>query len=211
MSPRAPEPLPPERFQELLADSADRFGYSQKASWASLSRYLSELTRWRRSMNLTGDLSPEGLADHAMESVLGANLIAHGARVIDVGSGAGFPGLPIGIARSDIVMSLLEPRSKRAAFLRHVVRDLALSNTRVIESRAEEVGGQTFDVATVRAVGSPGGWLRESDLLRPAGALLAWTTEPEELGRALAPRFRLESCLPVPGATKRVIAGYRLQ
>jgi 16S rRNA (guanine527-N7)-methyltransferase len=211
MSQRALEPLPPERFQELLADSAERFGYSRKVSWASLSRYLSELTRWRRSMNLTGDLSPEGLADHAMESVLGANLIVHGARVIDVGSGAGFPGLPIGITRSDVAMSLLEPRSKRAAFLRHVVRDLALPNTRVVESRAEEVGGQTFDVATVRAVGSPGSWLREADFLRPGGALLAWTTAPEELDKALAPRFRLESCLTVPGSSRRVIAQYRSQ
>jgi 16S rRNA (guanine527-N7)-methyltransferase len=210
MSQRALEPLPPERFQELLADSAEHFGYSKKVSWTSLSRYLSELTRWRRSMNLTGDLSPEGLADHAMESVLGANLIVHGARVIDVGSGAGFPGLPIGIVRSDVAMSLLEPRSKRAAFLRHVVRDLTLPNVRVIESRAEEVGGQTFDVATVRAVGSPGSWLRESDFLRAGGALLAWTTAPEELDRALAPRFSLESCLNVPGSSRRVIARYRL-
>jgi len=161
-------------------------------------------------MNLTGDPSPEGLADHAMESVLGANLIVHGARVIDVGSGAGFPGLPIGIVRSDVAMSLLEPRSKRAAFLRHVVRDLTLPNVRVIESRAEEVGGQTFDVATVRAVGSPGSWLRESDFLRAGGALLAWTTAPEELDRALAPRFSLESCLNVPGSSRRVIARYRL-
>jgi 16S rRNA (guanine527-N7)-methyltransferase len=209
MSQRALEPLPPERFQELLADSAERFGYSERISWAALSRYLSELTRWRRSMNLTGDLSPEGLADHAMESVLGANLIVHGARVIDVGSGAGFPGLPIGIARSDVAMSLLEPRSKRAAFLRHVVRDLALPNMRVVESRAEDVGGQTFDVATIRAVGSPGSWFRDADFLRPDGTLLAWTTAPKELGRALAPRFRLEDCLSVPGSSHRVIARFR--
>jgi 16S rRNA (guanine527-N7)-methyltransferase len=209
MSQRALEPLPPERFEELLADSAERFGYSKKISWISLSRYLSELTRWRRSMNLTGDLSPEGLADHAMESVLGANLIIHGARVIDVGSGAGFPGLPIGIARPDVAMSLLEPRSKRAAFLRHVVRDLALPNTRVVESRAEEVGGQTFDVATVRAVGSPASWLRDFDSLRAGGTLLAWTTGPQDLESAIAPRFRLESCLPVPASSQRVIALYR--
>ncbi len=209
MSQRALETLPPERFQELLADSSARFGYSKKVSWLALSRYLSELTRWRRSMNLTGDLSPESLAEHAMESVLGANLIVHGARVVDVGSGAGFPGLPIGIVRSDVTMSLLEPRSKRAAFLRHVARDLALSNVRVIENRAEEVGGQTFDVATVRAVGSPGSWLRDFDFLRPGGALLAWTTAPEELEKTLAPRFRLESCLAVPASSQRVIALYR--
>ncbi len=209
MSQRALEPLSPEQFQELLADSAGRFGYSEQVSWVSLSRYLSELTRWRRSMNLTGDLSPEGLADHAMESVLGANLIVHGARVIDVGSGAGFPGLPIGIARADVAMSLLEPRSKRAAFLRHVVRDLGLPNTRVLESRAEEVGGQTFDVATIRAVGRPSSWLREWDFLRLGGSLLAWTTAPQELDRVLSARFSLETCLSVPGSSRRVIAQYR--
>ena len=209
MSQRALEALPPEQFQELLADSAERFGYSRKVSWSPLSRYLSELTRWRRSMNLTGDLSPESLADHAMESVLGANLIIHGARVIDVGSGAGFPGLPIGIARSDVAMSLLEPRSKRAAFLRHIVRDLPLPNTRVLESRAGDVGGQTFDVATVRAVGNSDSWLRDFDFLRSGGALLAWTTSPQDLESALAPGFRLESCLPVPDSSERVIALYR--
>ena len=211
MSQRALEALPPERFQELLADSAERFGYSKKTSWELVGRYLAELTRWRRAMNLTGDLSPEGLADHAMESVLGANLIAHGARVIDVGSGAGFPGLPIGIARRDVTMSLLEPRTKRAAFLRHIVRDLALSNTRVLESRAEEMGAQTFDVATVRAVGNPGGWLRDSDFLRPGGVLLAWKTSPRELDRGLSSRFELETSIQVPGSARRVIAQYRLQ
>jgi len=106
-------------------------------------------------------------------------------------------------------MSLLEPRSKRAAFLRHVIRDLGLRNARVLESRAEEVGGQTFDVATVRAVGSPGRWLRDSDLLRDDGVLLAWTTTPEELARDLGSRFVLEESLPVPGSARRVIASYR--
>src|SRR5262249_51363707 len=139
----------------------------------------------------------------AMESVLGANLIAHGARVVDIGSGAGFPGLPIGIVRADLTMSLLEPRSKRAAFLRPVVRDPELPNTSVVESRTEEVGGQTFDVATVRAVGSPGNWLRDSELLRSGGALLAWTTSADELDKALSRRFRLESLLPVPGSARR--------
>jgi len=211
MSQGALEPLPPERFQELLAHSAERFGFSDQVTWEGVGRYLAELTRWRRSMNLTGDLTPEGLAEHALESVLGANLIPHRARVIDVGSGAGFPGLPIGIARADLTMSLLEPRTKRAAFLRHVVRDLTLPNTSVVESRVEEIGGQTFDVATVRAVGSPGSWLQDSDLLRQGGALLAWTTSPDELDKSLSRRFRLETCLPIPGSARRVIAQFRFR
>jgi 16S rRNA (guanine(527)-N(7))-methyltransferase RsmG len=161
-------------------------------------------------MNLTGDLSAEGLVDHALESILGANLIVHGARVIDIGSGAGFPGLPIAIARRDVQMSLLEPRAKRAAFLRHVVRDLQLPNARVIESRAEEVGGQTFDVATVRAVGGLASSLRESPFLRPGATLLAWTTEPNALDGGFGRRFVFERSLQVPSSDQRVIAQYRV-
>jgi 16S rRNA (guanine527-N7)-methyltransferase len=207
MSQRWNEPLVPEHFQELVARRADRFGFAPQPFWARISRYLAELSRWRRSMNLTGDLSPESLVEHALESILGANLIVHGARVIDVGSGAGFPGVPIAIARSDVSMTLLEPRSKRAAFLRHIVREVELPNTRVVESRADEVGGQTFDVATVRAVG--GSWLKTSAVLRPGGILLAWTTSPDELEQGLASRFRLENSLAVPGTERRVISQYR--
>jgi 16S rRNA (guanine527-N7)-methyltransferase len=160
-------------------------------------------------MNLTGDLSPELLAEHALESVLGANLIVHGARVIDIGSGAGFPGLPIAIARRDLRVSLLEPRGKRAAFLRHIVRDLELANTQVIENRAEEVGGQTFDVATVRAVGGLSSSLGDAPFLRPGAVLLAWTTEPNALDGGFGRRFAYETSLRVPSSDQRVIAQYR--
>ncbi len=210
MSQRASEPLTPEQFEELLGLSADRLGFSTHASWTHLARYLSALTRWRRSMNLTGDLSPQDLAEHALESVLGANLIIHGARVIDIGSGAGFPGLPIAASRADVKMSLLEPRAKRAAFLRYVVRDLRLSNTQVLEKRAEEVGGQTFDVATMRAVGSPKG-LESSGLLRPGAAFLAWTTSATDLDSTLAAGFTLERSLHIPGTRQREIRLYRFQ
>jgi 16S rRNA (guanine527-N7)-methyltransferase len=160
-------------------------------------------------MNLTGDLSPQDLAEHALESVLGANLIIHGARVIDIGSGAGFPGLPIAMARADVKMSLLEPRAKRAAFLRYVVRDVQLENTEVMEKRAEEVGGQTFDVATMRAVGGPPGWLESSGLLKPGIAFLAWTTSAAELDYALGPRFSLDRSLRIPGSRQRELRLYR--
>ena len=210
MSQRASEPLTPEQFEELLALSAERLGFSTHASWTQIARYLSALTRWRRSMNLTGELSPQELTEHALESVLGANLIIHGARVIDIGSGAGFPGLPIATARADVKMSLLEPRGKRAAFLRYVVRDLRLSNTQILEKRVEEVGGQTFDVATMRAVGSPRG-LENSGLFRPGAAFIAWTTTAADLDNALAPGFVLERSLHIPGSRQREIRLYRFQ
>ena len=107
-------------------------------------------------------------------------------------------------------MVLAEPRARRAAFLRHVVRELRLANAEVLERRVEDVGGQTFEAATIRAVGDPSGWLSTADFLRPGGALVAWTTQPKALEERLAPRFSLEKTLAIPGSRRRQIALYRL-
>ncbi|HEY3204040.1 MAG TPA: 16S rRNA (guanine(527)-N(7))-methyltransferase RsmG [Thermoanaerobaculia bacterium] len=210
MSRVAEEPLPPERFEALLHRRAPAFGLSfDPPVLASLSRYLSELDRWRRRTNLVGDLTPEELADHALESALGAELIAQGATVIDIGSGAGFPGVPLSIGRADLGVTFVESRAKRAAFLRHVIRELGLRKAHVFEGRIERVGGHTFDAATTRAVGSLAHWIGKGPFLRPAGELLVWTTKPEELGSELASRFSLEKTIPIPGSRRRAIAVYR--
>ena len=180
------------------------------AAIASVSVFLAELDRWRRRTNLTGALTPDELAEHALESLVGSELIINRERVIDIGSGAGFPGLPLAILRPDLAVTLLEPRARRAAFLRHVGRTLELPNATVLEGRIEEVGGQTFSVATTRAVGSFSRWIGEARFLEPRGLLLAWTTEPEKVAREL-PGFLLERSVPVPGSARRQIAAFRKQ
>jgi 16S rRNA (guanine527-N7)-methyltransferase len=174
-----------------------------------LAGYLAELDSWRRTANLTGRLGPDELAGHTLESVLGSKLITHGARVVDVGSGAGFPGLPLAIARPDLDMTLVEPRAKRCAFLRHVVRTLGLTNVKVLEARIEDVGGQAFDVATTRAVGSFAEWLAGACFLAPEGCVLAWTTETTGLETALGSSFRIDGDIPIEGSSKRRIVGFR--
>ena len=174
-----------------------------------MARYLAELDRWRGKINLTGALTAEELAAHTLESVLGSGLIAHGERVVDIGSGAGFPGLPLAIARPDLSVTLVEPRQKKAAFLRHCIRELALGNATVFQGRIEEVGGQTFQCATTRAVGHLPTWIGPGAFLEPGAALLAWTTEPEGLETGLAPLFSLESSIEIPCTTRRRIAVYR--
>jgi 16S rRNA (guanine527-N7)-methyltransferase len=211
MSRAAPQSVPPEQFEKTLRVKARSYSLTPERDWLALSRYLAELDRWRRAMNLTGALSTEDLTDHALESILGERLISHGERVIDIGSGAGFPGLPLAIERSDVAMVLAEPRAKRAAFLRHVVRELQLANAEVLERRVEDVGGQTFDAATIRAVGDPSGWLATARFLRPGGALIAWTTQPKAWEERLATRFRLDEILAIPGSRRRQIALYRLR
>ncbi len=202
-------PLPPERFEEILRQRAPGFSTIPTPEViAELSVFLAELDRWRRRTNLTGALTAEELSDHALEALVGSDLIANGERVVDIGSGAGFPGLPLAILRSDIVMTLLEPRGKRAAFLRHVVRTLGLAGTTVLEARIEEVGGQTFGIATTRAVGSFSRWVGDARFLGSRGLLLAWTTEPDSVARDL-PGFTLERRIPVPGSARRQIVAFR--
>lgn len=202
-------PLPPERFEEILRRRAPNFPASPVADRIGpLSVFLAELDRWRRRTNLVGALSTEELAEHAFEALVGSELISNGERVIDIGSGAGFPGLPLAICRADLSVTLLEPRGKRAAFLRHIVRTLKLTNATVLEARIEEVGGQTFAVATTRAVGGFARWIGDARFLDPGGLLLAWTTEADEVAGEL-PGFELERSVPVPGSARRQVAAFR--
>jgi len=157
-------------------------------------------------MNLTGRLSSEELADHALESLAGLEAIAQGSRLVDVGSGAGFPGLPIGIVRPDVFATLAEPRAKRAAFLRHAVRKLQLPRITVFEGRIED-SPDRYDVAVTRAVGGFDRWLASPSFLRKEAVLLLWTAlPPPEL-----PRFRLEKSFAIPGSSRRIVALYREQ
>jgi 16S rRNA (guanine527-N7)-methyltransferase len=210
MSRAAEDPLPSDRFEELLEAAAPGFGVElSPQTLAAAGAYLEALDSWRRKANLTGPLSASELAGHTLESILGAGLIPRQARVADVGSGAGFPGVPLAISRPDLSVSLVEPRHKRAAFLRHVARILPLPNVSVHEARVEGLGGEPFEAVTTRAVGAVPEWLGDGSLIRSGGCLVAWTTQAGEIASALLPRFRLETSLPIPGSRRRQIARFR--
>ena len=204
-------PLSPEAFQAFLRAALPGFGLKMSATvFSNVGTYLSELDHWRRRINLTGSLSAGELVDHTLESLLASMLIAHGARVVDIGSGAGFPGLPLAIARPDLQVTLVEPRAKKCAFLRHVARTLKLSNVGVFEGRIEEVGGQTFDVATTRAAGR---YRRLAGRRRPsrhAEALFSpGRRSRQALAASLSATFEPAGSIPIPGAERRQIAVLR--
>jgi 16S rRNA (guanine527-N7)-methyltransferase len=202
--------FPPEGFQKLLEAEALRMGLALLGpALAALARYLAELDSWRQRINLTGDLAPEDLCVHALESAAGADLIPPGARVLDIGSGGGFPGLPISIAGPDLSVTLLEPRGKRASFLRHVLRTVPVQNARVLAERVEDLVVPDYDAATCRAVGNLAEMIDGAPFLAPGGLLLAWTTEPQQLAQALAPHFSLDRTQPLSGADRRAIALFR--
>ena len=126
-----------------------------------LARYQTMLQEWNGRMNLTGDASLEATLDrHFMDSLAPLalpHLMPEGAALIDVGTGAGFPGLALAIARPDLRVTLLDSLQKRLAFLEAVVADLSLENVRTVHARAEDAGRdpalrERFDVAAARAV-----------------------------------------------------------
>lgn len=117
-----------ERFASMLASKSDELGLLGP-------RELPKL--WSR---------------HILNSGIIGRLLQSGDKVADVGSGAGFPGIPMAIARPDVQFDLIEPMERRALWLQSVVDALGLTNVRVLRVRAEDVGDASYDVATARAV-----------------------------------------------------------
>jgi 16S rRNA (guanine527-N7)-methyltransferase len=206
-----PEPLPPEEFRKLLELELPRWNLTAPGTAVeALARFLAELDRWRRRVNLTGRLSPSDLVSHALESVLGARFLPEGARVVDVGTGGGFPGVPLAVWRPDLEVTWLEPREKRAAFLRHVARTVPVENARILVARREDLPRESIGFATSRALTSEPGVWADAPFLEPGGALLLWTTASEKRVADLAANgLRLEATLPVPGSRGRAIVLFR--
>lgn len=119
--------------------------------------YYKLLIDWNSHLNLTRITEPSEVASkHFADSVLGEKLIPHGARVIDVGTGAGFPGVPLKIVRPDIELVLVDSLGKRIRFLEELTYALGLE-ARCIHARAEDAARmpelrEKFDAATSRAV-----------------------------------------------------------
>jgi len=128
-----------------------------------IQQYVKILLRWNEKLNLTAIRDPlEILYRHFCESMFGASAIpVDKGRLADIGSGPGFPGIPLKIARPDLELILVESNIKKGTFLAEVVRELELTNTRVLISRYEELGEELapLDFVCSRAVGEFGPFL----------------------------------------------------
>ena len=122
-----------------------------------IQQYTKLLWTWNEKINLTAIRDPlEILYRHFCESMFGATLLpVENCRLADVGSGGGFPGLPLKILRPDLNVFLVESNVKKATFLAEVIRELGLTDARVLVSRFEELGEEVapLDVVCSRALG----------------------------------------------------------
>lgn len=149
-----------EDIRSLLRQRAKGMGIKMGEEQASaFQTYMELLLEWNEKINLTAITEPNEIVEkHFLDSLtlLQGCPIKQGARVIDVGTGAGFPGIPLKIMRPDIQLTLLDSLNKRLLFLEEVCKTLNLSAT-PIHKRAEEAGldkklRESFDIAAARAV-----------------------------------------------------------
>lgn len=120
--------------------------------------YMKLLQKWNENINLTAIIEPEEvLQKHFVDSLTILPYIPKNSDVIDIGSGAGFPGIPIKIAQEGIQLTVLDALNKRLIFLQEVIKILSLANVKTIHERAETAGKnityrEQFDIAVSRAV-----------------------------------------------------------
>lgn len=149
-------------MQQLLRDGALEFNLSlSEAQLSAFECYSQELIDWNQRVNLTSIIEPQEIVvKHFLDSLsvyLPLSDLPPNLALIDVGSGAGFPGLPLKIVLPDLHLTLLEATGKKTAFLLHLVEVLGLTGVTVLTARAEEAGRrpdqrERYDVAVARAV-----------------------------------------------------------
>jgi len=161
---------------------------------------LRELQDWNARFNLTAIRDPRDMvAKHLLDS-LSVQPWLHGERVADVGTGAGFPGLPLAVINPGRRFALVESTGKKARFVAHAAAVLGLSNVEVVNQRAEAYRpGQPFDTVVCRAVGKVVEFLRiAGHLCAPDGRLLAMKGQhPGAELEPLPPGWRVAGIHPV--------------
>ena len=202
----SPQPCHSEQSEESASLSQQQF--------TTISTYIDILLHWNARMNLTAIRDPEEIVTrHFGESLFAARHLFPSpsseteTHLIDLGSGAGFPGLPIKIWNPNLRVTLIESSQKKSTFLREVIRALTLTNINVFNGRAEDFPGDRADFVTLRAVERFGAALPIAEnLLVPGGslALLIGSSQLEAAKKHL--QTYAWSSVPVPQSENRILA-----
>ena len=150
-----------KQWSDLIIEGAAAFGidlnHSQTRQFAA---HAAELVRWNRKINITAITDPfEVAVKHFLDSLPVARFLPKDATLLDLGSGGGFPGLPLKILMPSLSMTLIDASRKKVNFLKHVIRTLKLENIEALHIRAEDLANDPlyrnrFNIVISRAVSS---------------------------------------------------------
>ena len=224
----------PARIAELLQpflEGASNHGpttnerLAEDALYQHISTYIDILLRWNARINLTAVRDPEEIVTrHFGESLFAARHLfpkvypvpsvspvvkafgSSGNRVADLGSGAGFPGIPIKLWSPQVSLTLIESTQKKSTFLREVARALTLTDINIQNVRAETLPPATFDVVTLRAVERFADILPVAANLLAASGRLAVLISSSQLDAACSalPNFAWDPAIAIPDSQSRV-------
>ena len=148
-----------EKFEELMKSYGEQIDITfEKSQIEQFYKYMNLLIEWNEKINLTAIIEPEEIIlKHFIDSLTICKYIENNATLADVGTGAGFPGIPLKIYRPDIKITLVDSLNKRINFLNEVINNLELKNIVTIHSRVEDFGKnknyrEKYDYVTARAV-----------------------------------------------------------
>ena len=170
-----------EQWQALVINGAAQLGVDVRPSQAELlARHCQLLLEWNRKFNLTAITDPGEMAvKHVLDALAPVAHIPNQGHLLDIGTGGGFPGIPLKVLRPDQNMTLIDASRKKINFIKHVIRQLQLERIQALHARAEDLAGQSggckrFHVIVCRALGSLEDILRlAAPLILPGGRLVA--------------------------------------
>ena len=195
---------------ELIIDELRPYGFKPTPTFCDQVRpYTELLLRWNQRISLTAVTTPvEILRFHFGESLFAISATGmRGGRLADVGSGAGFPGVPLAMAVPTLDVTLIESNTKKAAFLSELRRELELENVHIFHGRTNTLGPvEMFDHLSARAVGGYADLLEwAKKRLTPGGTVLLWVGETQTRKVFDHPGWKWRDAVRIPQAKARFI------
>ncbi|OQY58948.1 MAG: 16S rRNA (guanine(527)-N(7))-methyltransferase RsmG [Desulfobacteraceae bacterium 4572_88] len=152
-------PINSEAWKRLVGEGAEFFDlHLTREHTENFGLHALELMKWNRRINLTAITEPSEIAlKHFADSLAPASLISPGSKLLDIGSGGGFPGIPLKVMIPSLSVTLIDASRKKVSFQKHVIRMLKLGNIEAVHARAEELAKnrnfiRAFDVIICRAL-----------------------------------------------------------
>jgi 16S rRNA (guanine527-N7)-methyltransferase len=206
-----PAPVPIDNGNRQICEALSPFSISPSEDQITKIReYALLLLKWNRSVGLTSITDPaEIMGRHFGESMYASTLLpVENCRLVDIGTGAGFPGLALKIACPSINLTLIESNKKKCSFLSEVVRSLGLTDVEIYPERFEQIRPETVltNIITSRAVGDFKQLLRWSrNALNRRGHLMLWTGSEDSTRIASTPGWTWQPAVRIPDSQRRFI------